>query len=75
MSTVAMQGVFDQILATFDLTAANKRWLAEHLVEYADKEEQIVPYTMAEIDAMLDESESDFAAGRYKTNEQVFPLH
>jgi hypothetical protein len=28
MSTVALQGVFDQILATFDLTAANKRWLA-----------------------------------------------
>jgi hypothetical protein len=72
MSTVALQGVFDQILATFDLTAANKRWLAAHLVEYADKEERIEPYTMAEIDTMLAESEADFAAGRYKTNDQIF---
>lgn len=75
MSTVAMQGVFEQILATFNLTADNKRWLAEHLVEYADKEEQIEPYTMAEIEAILAESEADFEAGRYKTNEQIFHLH
>ena len=32
--------------------------------------EQLKPYTMAEIDAMIDESEADFAAGRYYSLEE-----
>ena len=38
MSTTALQKVWQMILG-YDLTAANKRWLAEHLYEEAKKEE------------------------------------
>ena len=67
MSTAALQNVWTTILG-YNLTAANKRWLAEHLWQQAEAEEVesiTQPYTMAEIDAMIDESEADFAAGRF----------
>ena len=44
-------------------------WVGEHQIEYANKEEaeQLHPYTMQEIDDMLDEAESAFEAGDYLT--------
>jgi len=73
MSIRALQSVWDGILA-HDLSADNKRWLAERLYEQAEKESAAAerPYTMAEIDAMLDEAEEGFAKGQFKTNEEVF---
>ena len=73
MSIVALQNVWDGILA-YNLSAENKRWLAERLYEQAEKESATVdrPYTMEEIDAMLDEAEEGFASGQFKTNEEVF---
>ena len=73
MSTTALQTVWNGLLA-YNLTTSNKRWLAEHLWQQVEDEEAtaVQPYTMAEIDAILAESEADFAAGRYKTNDQVF---
>lgn len=48
----------------------------EHLIEQANKKEKeeydLTPFTMEEIDAMLDESEAAFEAGDYLTNEEVF---
>ena len=46
----------------------------EHLIEYANKEEaeQLRPYTMQEIDDMLDEAENAFEAGDYLTQNEVF---
>ena len=71
MSTAALQNVWNTILG-FNLTTENKRWIAEHLIEQVEAEtkEQSKPYTMAEIDAMIDESEADFAAGRYYSLEE-----
>ena len=46
-------------------------WLSAQLSEYA-KKEQLRPYTMEEIDDMLDEAEAAFEAGDYLTNEEVF---
>lgn len=71
MSTAALQHVWETILG-FNLTTENKRWLAEHLIEQVEAEtkEQLEPYTMAEINAMIDESEADFAAGRYYSLEE-----
>ena len=48
-----------------------------HLIEYAkrDKSEELRPYTMQEIDDMLDEAEAAFEAGDYLTNEEVFHRH
>ena len=50
------------------------RWVGEHLIEHAKTEEskQLRPYTMQEIDDMLDEAEAAFEAGEYLTNDEVF---
>ena len=47
MSTTALQNVW-QMLLKYDLSAANKRWLADHLYEQARKEEAL-PYTIEEL--------------------------
>ena len=72
MSTVALQYLWETILG-YNLSTANKRWLAEHLIAQVEAEtkEQVEPYTMAEIDAMIDESEADFAAGRFYSMDEA----
>jgi len=72
MSTVALQNLWDTILG-YNLSTANKRWLAEHLIEQVEKEtaEQVEPYTMAEINAMIDESEADIATGRFYSMDEA----
>jgi len=62
MSTTALQSVW-QMLLGYDLSAANKRWLADHLYEQARKEEA-QPYTIEELNARIDCAEADIAAGR-----------
>ena len=64
MSTTALQGLLDYLYGT--LSPSNMRWVAEHLVMQADKVENpdLKPYTMDEINAMIDQSERDIAAGR-----------
>ena len=51
------------MLMSYDLSAANKRWLADHLYEQARKEEA-QPYTTEELNARIDCAEADIAAGR-----------
>ncbi|MBQ9671568.1 MAG: hypothetical protein IJV34_01785 [Prevotella sp.] len=72
MSTSTLTRLLDYLYGT--LTPNNMRWVGEHLIEYAQKEEskQLRPYTMKEIDEMLDEAEAAFAAGDYLTNDEVF---
>ncbi|MBQ7698593.1 MAG: hypothetical protein IJT35_08465 [Paludibacteraceae bacterium] len=65
MSTAALQDVWNTLLG-FNLSTANKRWLAEHLMAQIEIEtaQQAEPYTMAEINARIDRAEADIAAGR-----------
>ena len=63
MSTSALQNVW-QMLLNYDLTAANKRWLADHLYEQARREEEAQPYTIEELNARIDSAEPDIEAGR-----------
>ena len=72
MSTMALEGLLSYLYGT--LSPSNMRWVGEHLIEYAKKEqdEQLRPYTMQEIDDMLDEAEAAFEAGEYLTSEEVF---
>ena len=72
MSTVALTGLLEYLYHT--LSPSNMRWVGEHLIEYSKKEEseQLRPYTMQEIDEMLDEAETAFEAGDYLTNDEVF---
>ena len=72
MSTTALQGLLDYLYGT--LSPNNMRWVAEHLVMQADKVENpdLKPYTMDEINAMLDEAEADFEAGKGIPDEEVW---
>ena len=75
MSTATLTSLLDYLCGT--LTPNNMRWVGEHLIEYAKKEEneQLRPYTLEEIDDMLDEAEAAFEAGDYLTNDDVFHHH
>ena len=72
MSTSTLTNLRDYLYGT--LTPANMLWLATELTERARKEEneQLRPYTMEEIDDMLDEAEAAFEAGEYLTEDEVF---
>ena len=70
MNVAGLQNVWQTIMG-FNLTAANKRWLADHLYEQAMREEALQPYTMEEIDARLDMAEEDVAAGLVYSKAEV----
>ena len=72
MNAIALSGLLDYLYGT--LSANNMRWLGEHLIERAEKEEadRLAPLSMEEIDGMLDEAEAAFEAGDYMTLEEVF---
>ena len=54
------------------LTPANMIWLSTELAEYAKREEvRPHPYTMDEVNAMLDEAEADFESGMGMAHEDV----
>ena len=65
-----LSGLLEYLYAT--LPPNSMRWLGEHLIERAQSAEH--PYTMAEIDAILEESERDFEAGRCYSTEQVLQM-
>ena len=67
-ATLSLEGILQMLQP---LSADNKRWLAEKLYQSVEEEERLTPYTMEEINAWIDESEADFAAGRYISNEEM----
>lgn len=75
MNTATLTSLLDYLCGT--LSSSNMRWVGEHLIEQAKKQEseQFHPYTMQEIDDMLDEAEAAFEAGEYLTNDDVFHHH
>ena len=78
MSTAALTGLLEYLYGT--LSVSNMRWVANQLNEQASKKEKgqahdLTPYTMQEIDDMLDEAEAAFEAGDYLTNDEVFHHH
>lgn len=73
METTRLNNLLDYLYRT--LTPHNMRWVGERLIEHAIKEEedeQLRPYTMQEIDSMLNDAETAFEAGDFLTNEEVF---
>ena len=63
MSAAALQNILSGIQA-HNLTAANMRWLAEQLLDAADAEDDIRPYTIEELEARIAKSEDDVRANR-----------
>ena len=72
MSTAALQSVWEGIMA-YNLTPANKRWLAQRLWEEAGdhSSSKVESYTLAELRARIEASEASFAAGNFYTEEQA----
>ena len=70
MSTATLNNLLEYLYGT--LTPDNMRWVGKHLIDYAEKEETLKPYTMDEINAMLDEAEADIAAGRVVDDDEVW---
>lgn len=73
MSTATLKGLLEYLYGT--LSISNMRWMGEHLIEYAKQKEdseRLKPFTMEEIDNMLDEAEAAFEAGDYLTHDEVF---
>ena len=55
------------------LTPDNMRWVGEHLIEHAKKEDSSPKhYTIEELQARIAESERQFAIGQCKPIEEVF---
>ena len=72
MSTSVLSNLRDYLYGT--LSPANMLWLSKQLADYVQKQreqERLKPYTMEEINAMLDEAEADIAAGREYDHEDV----
>ena len=71
MSTTTLTNLRDYLYGT--LTPANMTWLAAQLNERAKLEETPVKrYTMDEINAILDEAEANFEAGRYIDDDDIW---
>lgn len=71
MSTAALQGLLDYLYGT--LSPSNMRWVGEHLIEQANKnEDTLKPYTMEEVNAMLDRAEQEIQEGKGITSEDFF---
>ena len=64
MSTAALTNLRDYLTGT--LSPANMLWLSSQLADYAKKKAKasLKPFTKDEINAMIDQSEADIAAGR-----------
>lgn len=72
MSTATLTSLLDYLYGT--LTPSNMRWVAEHLIEHAEKEEDepsLKPYTIEELHARIARAEADIAAGRVTPHEEV----
>lgn len=72
MSTATLTSLLDYLYGT--LSADNMRWVAEHLMEHARQKDELSkkPYTMEDINTMLDEAEKNIAAGNTIPSEQVW---
>lgn len=70
MSTTVLNGLRDYLYGT--LSPANMLWLAEQLRQYVLELQQQKPYTIEEVNAIIDESELQLAEGKYKSHEEVF---
>ena len=72
MSTATLTSLLDYLYGT--LSPSNMKWVGEHLIEYAKKEEdeQLRPFTMEELNTRIDQAEADIAAGRVIDDDDVW---
>ena len=69
MSTATLTGLRDYLYST--LSPADMIWLGTQLTEHArDERHTPKPYTMEEVNAMLDVAEEEIAEGRTTSHEE-----
>lgn len=69
MSTATLTNLLEYLYAT--LTPNNMKWLGEHLIEHAEKEEVIPVYTRVELIQMAELGRKQIEEGHYFTTEEV----
>ena len=70
MSTTALTNLRDYLTGT--LSREDMMWLMEEMRDFMrGKEENLKPYTIEEIHAMIEESERDIAEDRVTSHEEV----
>ncbi len=69
MSEATLTSLLEYLYGT--LSPSNMRWVGEHLIQFADSEENQKPYTMEEIHAMIEASQADIAAGKTYSHDDV----
>ena len=70
MSTATLNNLLEYLYGT--LTPDNMRWVGKHLIEYADKEETLKPYTIEELHERIALAEADIAAGRVIDDDEIW---
>ena len=74
MSTATLSSLLEYLYGT--LSPSNMRWVGEHLIEQAQKEEQreevLTPYTREELLERAEEGRRQIAMGNYCTSEELF---
>lgn len=56
------------------LTPDNMRWVGKHLIEHAEKEETLKPYTIEELHERLAVAEANYAAGLGIPDEEAWEV-
>ncbi|MBE6255728.1 MAG: hypothetical protein E7105_09535 [Prevotella sp.] len=70
MSTAVLTSLLEYLYGT--LSPSNMRWVGEHLIEYAKKEEEpLKRYTYEEVNAMIDQAEAEIAEGKGIPHEEM----
>lgn len=73
ISTATLSSLLEYLYGT--LSPSNMRWLGEHLIEQAQKEEQreetLTPYTREELLERAEEGRRQIAMGNYCTMEEL----
>lgn len=74
MNTATLSSLLEYLYGT--LSPSNMRWVGEHLIEQAQKEEQreevLTPYTREELLERAEEGRRQIAMGNYCTSEELF---
>lgn len=71
MSQASLSNLLVYLYST--LTPQNMLWVGKNLISRAEEEnDRLRPFTMDDINAIMDNAERESAAGEYRTNEEVF---
>ena len=69
MSEATLTGLLEYLYNT--LSPSNMRWMGEHLIEYANAEESLKPYTVEELLERAEKGRKEIAEGHYTDIDEV----